>query len=120
MRLMTVMTLELPDELVRQIEPVQHYLPTILQLNFTNFQTPAEQTAREIIHFLTQNPAPLKLLNYHVPERAQNRLRYLLDRNREQEITSAEEAELDELIVLERIARQIKMQAAKQLRQHRV
>lgn len=112
---MTVMTIELPDELVKQIQPVQHYLPTILQLSITTFQTPAAQTASEIVRFLVQNPSPDEALSYHVPDRAQTRLRDLLDRNREGEILPAENAELDELILIERIMRQVKIQAAKQL-----
>ncbi len=111
---MTIMTLELPVELVKQIQPVQHYLPTILQLTITTFQTPAAQTASEIVRFLAQNPSPNEVLDYHVPDHAQTRLRELLERNREGDILPTEDAELDDLILIERIIRQVKIQAAKQ------
>ena len=117
---MTIMTLELPDELATQILPVQQYLPAILQLSITPFQASATQTAREIVHFLAQNPSPNDVLNYHVTERGQTHLRDLLARNQEAALLSGEEKELDELMTIEHIMRQVKIQAAQKLNQSKL
>lgn len=50
----------------------------------------------EVIAFLMSSPTPARIIDFHVSEAAQERLRYLLEANREGTITSAERAELDE------------------------
>jgi hypothetical protein len=97
---MATLTLELPDSLAQRIQPLSRWLPTILEINLLPLQTPASQTAKEIIDFLASNPSTKTVHHYYASEKAQARMSELLDLNRESLITSDELAELDELIAL--------------------
>jgi hypothetical protein len=92
-------------------------MPTILELNFANFETRVATTAWELIKFLSQNPSPQQVINFHASERAQARLRKLLEMNKDGVLTEKEERELDEIERLEQIVFKLKVNARKQLQQ---
>ncbi|HAZ45706.1 MAG TPA: hypothetical protein DDW76_01120 [Cyanobacteria bacterium UBA11369] len=56
-------------------------------------------------------PTPLDIWNFKVSETAQNRLRELLDRNREGSLSENETAELDSYEELDRLMRMLKIRA---------
>lgn len=78
---MVQLTMQVPEDLVQRIQPIRYWLPTILELSLVGFRTLATETATEIIQFLSTNPSPQQVLDYHVSERAQLRLRRLLALN---------------------------------------
>lgn len=98
---MVDMTMQIPDELAKRIQPIRPWLPTILELSLVGFKTLATETASEVIHFLSTNPSRKKVLNYHVSERAQKQLRRLLALNEAGLLGEDEQAELDELQKIE-------------------
>ncbi len=51
----------------------------------------------EIIDFLATSPTPQQILEFHASEPMQERLRYLLQQNKDGTLTSEETAELDEV-----------------------
>jgi hypothetical protein len=97
---MVELTLTLPDDLAKRVEPLR-YLPTILELSLLTLKTPAAQTVSEIIEFLSSNPLPQVVLDYHGSTRFQERVNRLLELNRHGMISEAELKELDELLLLE-------------------
>jgi hypothetical protein len=50
----------------------------------------------EVFRFLLSAPTPQQIIDFHASETAQQRLRYLLDANRNGLLSDAERAELDE------------------------
>ncbi len=112
---MVKMTMQFPDELAKRIQPMRSWLPVIIELSLVGFKTLAIQTATEIIQFLSHNPSPQEVLNYHVSERAQKRLRRLLALNEAGLLGEAEQLELDELQQIEHTVIMMKAQLAKQL-----
>jgi len=50
----------------------------------------------EVIDFLLTAPTPEQIIAFHASESAQERLRYLLEANRNDTLTAAESEELDE------------------------
>ena len=112
---MVQMTMELPDKLAERIQPIRPWLPIILELSFIGFKTPATETAAEIIQFLSTNPSLKEVYDYHVSERAQKRLQYLLTLNSAGLLGETEQRELDEMEKMEHVIIMYKAQIAKQL-----
>lgn len=112
---MVQMTMELPDKLAERIQPIRPWLPIILELSFAGLKTPATETLTEIILFLSTNPSAQEVCNYHVSERAQKRLQYLLALNRAALLGEPEQRELDEMEKMEQIMIMYKARIAKQL-----
>ena len=102
---MTTITLEVPDELAGQLASLGGRLPDLLanvlrakptvkngQANGTGANVPLY---REITDFLATSPAPEQLIAFQISHPAQARLEDLLDKNREEDLTVDETAELD-------------------------
>lgn len=115
---MVQMTMQVSNDLAKRLQPIRYWLPTILELSFVGFKTLATETATEIIRFLSANPSPQDVLNYHVSKRAQTRLRRLLALNEAGVLGEIEKQELDELQQIEHIIIMLKTQIAEQ-QQHR-
>jgi hypothetical protein len=109
---MIQMTMEVPDKLAKRIQPMSPWLPTIIELSLIGFKTLATQTASEVIEFLSQNPSPQDVLNYHVSERGQERVEQLLRLNKESALSQMEELELDELQQIEHVIIMLKSRVA--------
>ena len=56
----------------------------------------SSQIQDDVLDFLLSAPSPQEIIAFHASDLAQNRLRYLLDANRNDTITDAELAELNE------------------------
>jgi hypothetical protein len=50
----------------------------------------------EVLTFLLSSPTPQQIIGFRASDAAQERLRYLLEANRQGTLTDAERAELDE------------------------
>ena len=114
---MVQMTMQVPEELAKRIKPIRCWLPTILELSLVGFKTLATETATEIIQFLSTNPSPQDVLDHHVSDRAQAKLRRLLSLNEAGLLGEAEQIELDEIQQIEHTLIMLKAQLAKQLQQ---
>ena len=112
---MVQMTMKVSEELAKQWQPIRSWLPTILQISFVGFKTLATQTASEVIAFLSSNPTPQEVLNYHISEHSQTRLQQLLTLHKAGLLGGNEQLELDELEELEHIFVMLKAQVAQQL-----
>ncbi len=61
----------------------------------TDYAPPAS-IQEEVLTFLLSSPTPQQIIDFHASETAQERLRYLLDANRQGILSPEERAELDE------------------------
>jgi hypothetical protein len=57
---------------------------------------PPASIQEEVLGFLLTSPTPHQVIDFHASEAAQNRVRYLLDANRNGTLSEEEQAELDE------------------------
>ncbi len=80
------------------------------------FKSFAAATASEVIEFLSRNPSDKEMLEFHVSETSQSRLRRLLTLNKAGLLSKPEERELDELQRLEHAIIMLKSRIAAQLR----
>jgi hypothetical protein len=67
----------------------------------------------EVLSFLLTSPTPQQIATFHASDRAQERLRYLLEANRAGKLTDAERAELDEASHLNHFITLLKAKARK-------
>ena len=111
---MVQMTVEIPDELAARIRPLRAWLSTALELTLVGFRTRAAATAGEVIRFLSTEPSPQDILDYHVSAAVQTRLRRLLALNEAGVLGEAEQQELDELQQIEHIMVLLKARVAGQ------
>ncbi len=109
---MVQMTMQVSEELAERLRPIGSWLPTVLELSLVGFKTVAAATATEVIQFLSQEPTPQNVLDYHVSERAQARLQRLLALNAAGLLGEAEQLELDEMQRIEHIVIMLKAQIA--------
>lgn len=94
---MVELTLQIPNSLAQQIQPISNWLPTIIELSVANFRFPQVKNASdELIVFLSSNPTPKKVLKYKISDESQNRVSDLLVKNGDGTIQPIEDKELDE------------------------
>ena len=107
--------MQVPDNLARRLQPMHDWLPSVLELSLVGFRTQAVQTASEIIEFLAKGPSPKDVMDFHVSDRAQERLRRLLAISQAGLASEEEQAELDEIGQVEHIVILLKAQALEHL-----
>ena len=108
---MAELTIQVPDELAQRLEPFRDRLPELLTrvvetiiLSSTSegslFPSVANPTDApvayaEVLDFLITRPTPEQIAAFKVSVEAQERIRTLLDKNREGTLTETETAELN-------------------------
>lgn len=102
---MATITLELPEELAVRLDPLRDRLPELLsqwldsesaEKKFTLSGTVMTHPVfLELIDFLSTRPTARQLLTHKASSAVQERLEELLDKNREEGLTPAEEEEMD-------------------------
>ncbi|GAB4194653.1 MAG: hypothetical protein Fur006_40560 [Coleofasciculaceae cyanobacterium] len=107
---MAELTIQVPDELAQRLEPFRNRLPELLSravetiLSSTSKDsllpsvanpTDAPSPYAEVLDFLFTRPTPQEIAAFKVSAQAQERIRTLLDKNREGTLAEIEIAELD-------------------------
>ncbi|MCX5965253.1 MAG: hypothetical protein NT070_19635 [Cyanobacteria bacterium] len=112
---MAQLTIEIPDALLPELEQVRSKLPMLLTQWITasrSVQQNIDQTtSQEVLSFLMTQPTPQDILNFKVSEKAQTRLKILLDRNCEGGLSEDESFELDGYEQLDQLMQMLKIQA---------
>lgn len=94
---MVELTLQIPNSLARQIEPISVWLPTITESSVASFKSAqVKKESDDLIAFLSNNPKPQKVLRYKISGNSQNRVSDLLRQNRENSLNPEQNKELDE------------------------
>ena len=110
---MATITLEIPDELLPQIQQMGDRFPEWLTFSFQQPSIPA-RLYREILNFLATNPTPDDILAFQPNPEIQDRLHLLLDRNKAGTIAAHETLELDEYEEIEHLMIILKKKSLKQ------
>ena len=108
-------TIELSDELARQLEPERQHLADIIRRGLRHRLPGGLSIVEEVFDFLGRRPSPGEIVAFNPSEKSVERLRELLDKNREGSLTTEEEMELDTLQSLNHLFALIKLQARQQL-----
>ena len=105
------MTIDIPDELARQLEPERERLAEIIRRGLGRCEAGALSPVAEVFEFLANHPTPSQIIAFQPSEPSTLRLRILLDRNRDGTLCADEEAELDTLKSLNDFFALIKLRA---------
>jgi hypothetical protein len=76
---------------------------------------PPTSIQSDVLDFLMTAPSPQQMIDFHASEAAQERLRYLLEANRQGVLTPDERAELDEASQMSHLVMLLKARAHKTL-----
>jgi hypothetical protein len=125
---MAELTIQIPDELATRLEPLRERLPELLaqllEALLMKASTLGERTASanaptsvyaEVLDFLLQRPTPSEIAAFKVSPQVQERLRTLLEKNREANLSAEEMAELDVYEQLEHLMILLKARALNSL-----
>jgi hypothetical protein len=104
---MRTITLDISDELAEQLAPLHDRLPEIIALSLRQPAVSA-QLYRAILTFLADEPTPEQIAAFAPPPEIQQRLRTLLDRERDGTVAPPERAESDELERIEHVVVMLK------------
>lgn len=106
------LTVEVPENLGRRLESEREHLAEIIESGLRLKKwVGASALAREGIDFLASGPQPKEIVTFRPSEAAQDRSRELLRKNREETLSPAEEAELEEMALLDHLMTLIKAKA---------
>ena len=124
---MTELTLQVSDDIAAQLAPIQQQLPRLLQQiaqsvpmdrleasAFSSMRT--DSVYNEFLDFLLTAPAPQEIMDFKVSAATQSRLGELLEKNREDGLTDAEQGELDAYEQVEYVVTLLKAKAHRQLK----
>jgi hypothetical protein len=112
---MAQITIEVPDDLAKQIDAVRDRLPGVLARVCAPESPIPDEVYRYILDFLASNPTPQSIIDFKLNQATQERISDLLEKNRANELTAEESAELDGYERLNRFVRKFKIQAMKDL-----
>lgn len=115
------MTIDIPDELARQLEPERERLAEIIrrglsELGMLEGDLGNSALAEEVLAFLARGPQPEEIVAFRPSEKSVKRIRQLLDKNRAGALTAEEEAEMDHIQSLNNLFSLIKVHARQHLR----
>jgi hypothetical protein len=104
---MTTITLDIPEELSEQLEPIRDRLPELLALSLQQPALPAH-TYRYILDFLASQPTAEQIATFRPTPDMQARLRTLVAREKAGALTPNEKQELDEFERIEHLVIMLK------------
>lgn len=118
---MTTITLEVPDELAARLNQLHDRLPELLaqaleawsaekQIKVTGAAM-AHPVFVEMIDFLATSPTPDQILAHKASPAAQERLEELLNKNREEGLSEAEDEEMDAYLLVNHVMILLKARA---------
>jgi hypothetical protein len=106
--------LDIPEELAKQLQPLENQLPRILELGLRELNALTQvgfEGAAEVLEFLAKLPTPEEIIALHPSESLQNRISTLLEKNRTASLTTTEEQEWEQYQYLEHLVRLAKAKA---------
>lgn len=112
---MIELTIQLPNDLVARLKPVQKQLPEIIELGLRQLSRGQVGLHNEIAEFLASSPSPQAIVDFRPSPEAQARVAELLDKNQRGALTSDEVTEMDQYENLDYIMTLIKVQARRRL-----
>jgi hypothetical protein len=127
---MVELTIQISEAVAERLEPVRDRLPALLQqiaqalphdatlaelsLKLSQAET-ASPAYTEVLDFLMTSPGPQEIVAFKISPATQTRLGELLEKNREEELTDLEQAELDAFEQIEHVMVLLKARARRLL-----
>lgn len=121
---MSILLIDIPDDLVHRLQSYSNYLPTILEIGLDQFdpdellQTESTFSAEldNLIDFLHSSPPPESIIGLRASKALQVRISELLEKNRTEGLSAAEAAWWEKFEYVEHLTRLAKAKAMAQVR----
>ena len=105
---MTIITIDVPDELSEQLLQLGDRLPQLLQQCLQQPPLPA-RVYRHVLSFLASQPTPAEIASFRPTVEMQTRLRELVTKSKEGDLSESEAQELDEYERIEHLMVMLKL-----------
>lgn len=109
-----VITVDIPEELASRLRPIEDQLPRILELGLRELSASPEDgygDMADVLEVLAALPSPEEVLALHASQALQDRIGALLEKNRADGLSPAEEQEWERYEYLEHLVRIAKAKA---------
>ena len=110
------LTIDISEKLANQVQLEREHLEEILRLGLQQRRAQASGLRNEFLAFLARGPQAGEIIAFQPSPAAVQRVRDLLQRNREGNLSPAEEAEMDDVAELDHLVTQVKAQARTYMR----
>jgi len=110
-----LITLDIPDDLARRLHPLEDQLPRVLELGLREIYAASQsgfEGVADVLEKLAGLPTPEEIMALRPSEALQARISALLDKNRMEGLSPAEEHEWACYQYLEHVVRLAKAQAS--------
>lgn len=108
------LTIDIPEELAQKAESEPDRLRQLIQEILQREAPAGKSPIGEVFGFLARSPSAQEILQFRPSERTVERMAQLLEKNRQNALTPAEEAELDTMQSLNHLFGFLKVQARQQ------
>lgn len=108
------LTIEIPEQLAKQLEPEREHLADILARGLRRTWSAGSAVRREVIAFMARRPSEAEILAFRPSAGVASRARELMHRNAAGALSVAEEAELDEMCEVDRFVSLLKAEVLAQ------
>lgn len=109
-----LVTLNIPEDLAARLNLLEDKLPQILELGLRELNATAQlgfEGAAEVLEFLATLPTPEEIIALRPSKALQDRISALLEKNRTEGLSDAEEQEWEQYQYLEHLVRMAKAKA---------
>jgi len=113
---MVEITIAVPDALAEQLAAVRDHLPEVLARGLYEASPPANEVYRYILTFLATAPSPEEVLAFALTSAMQDRASTLLAKQRADQLTPMEIAELDEYAHIDNLVTLLKARALRSVK----
>ncbi len=108
---MTTITLNIPERLAPIIDELGDQLPLVLEMGVSRLAPISTRAYVEAVDLLTQEPSPEAIVAFRFSDEVESRVSELLARSSDDELSLAEEIELDRFGQLEERLQLVKARA---------
>jgi len=110
------LTINISEKLARQVQPERDNLEEILLLGLQQRWAQVSGLRREFLAFLAGGPPPAEIIAFRPSSATVQRMRDLLQRDKQAGLSPEEEAEMDDIAEIDHVVTQVKAQARLHLR----
>ncbi len=93
---MTTITLDVPERIAEDLLRYKERLPEVLALGLNRLSPAPSEVYRYVFDFLASEPKPSEILAFRPTPAMEQRLRQLVQREKEGDLSSSEKVELEE------------------------
>ena len=113
---MVKITIQVPEALAERITAIGERLPEVLAIGLKELSPLPNEVYRHVLEFLARKPSLQAILDFDLPPTMRERASELLRKERADQLTAADTAELDEYVRIDNLLSTLKTGALRELK----